>query len=117
MRIAQEEIFGPVASAMPFDTVDEVVERSNRTEFGLGGGVWTRDVGKAHRLAQEIRTGVVWVNTYNRLDPATPFGGCKSSGWGNELSLHSLAAMCGALGGLRPRGHGDARFRMVLTMG
>ena len=90
MRIAREEIFGPVASVMAFDTIDEVVQRSNGTEFGLGAGVWTRDVGKAHRLAREIRAGAVWVNTYNEFDPAVPFGGYKSSGWGNELGVHSL---------------------------
>ncbi len=75
---------------MPFDTIDEVVARANRTEFGLGGGVWTRDVGKAHRLASEMQTGVVWVNTYSQFDPAMPFGGYKMSGWGNELSGHAL---------------------------
>ena len=90
MRIANEEIFGPVASVMPFDEVDEVARRSNLTQFGLGGGVWTRDVGKAHRLAQTMRTGVVWVNTYGNFDPAMPFGGSKMSGWGNELGGHSL---------------------------
>ena len=90
MRIANEEIFGPVACVMAFDTIDEVAERSNRTEFGLAGGVWTRDLAKAHRLASEIRTGVVWVNTYNNFDPGMPFGGYKSSGWGNESSIHSL---------------------------
>ena len=90
MRIAREEIFGPVASVMPFDDIDEVTSRANRTDFGLGGGVWTRDIGKAHRLAQTIKTGMVWVNTYQEMDPAMPFGGAKMSGWGSELSVHSL---------------------------
>jgi aldehyde dehydrogenase (NAD+) len=90
MRIAREEIFGPVASVMPFDDIDEVTRRANRTDFGLGGGVWTRDIGKAHRLAQAIKTGMVWVNTYQEMDPAMPFGGAKMSGWGSELSVHSL---------------------------
>ena len=90
MRIAREEIFGPVASVMPFDTIDEVVRRANDTPFGLGGGVWTRDLGKAHYLARSIRTGVVWINTYNQQDAAMPFGGYKMSGWGRELSIHSL---------------------------
>jgi aldehyde dehydrogenase (NAD+) len=90
MRIAQEEIFGPVASVLPFDDIDEVAVRANGTQFGLGGGVWTRDVGKAHRLAAAINTGVVWVNSYGAFDPAMPFGGSKMSGWGKELSRHSI---------------------------
>ena len=90
MRIAQEEIFGPVASILPFNDIDEVGPRANSTQFGLGGGVWTRDVGKAHRLAAEINTGVVWVNSYGNFDPAMPFGGSKMSGWGKELSRHSI---------------------------
>jgi len=90
MRIAQEEIFGPVASVMPFDDVDEVTRRANLTEFGLGAGVWTRDVGKAHRVAHRINTGVVWVNTYGINAAPMPFGGAKMSGWGNEGSEHGL---------------------------
>lgn len=64
MRIAQEEIFGPVISAIPFTDIDEVIERANRTSFGLGSGVWTQDVSKAHRLARSLRAGSVWVNCY-----------------------------------------------------
>jgi len=90
MRITQEEIFGPVACVMPFDTIDEVIERANRTPFGLGAGVWTRDVGKVHRMARSIRAGTVWANTYGVVDPALPFGGMKMSGWGNDLGMHSL---------------------------
>jgi aldehyde dehydrogenase (NAD+) len=90
MRIAQEEIFGPVASVMPFDDVDEVIRRANSTKFGLAAGVWTCDVGKAHRLAQAIDTGVVWVNTYAVNAASMPFGGSKMSGWGNEGSEHGL---------------------------
>jgi aldehyde dehydrogenase (NAD+) len=84
MRIAQEEIFGPVISAIPFTDIDDVVRRGNATMFGLGSGVWTRDVGKAHRLAKAIRAGSVWVNCYQAMDPAMPFGGYKMSGYGRE---------------------------------
>jgi aldehyde dehydrogenase (NAD+) len=90
MRVAREEIFGPVACVMPFDSTDEVARRANLTEFGLGGGIWTRDVGKAHRMAAAIRTGAIWVNTYLQFDAAVPFGGYKMSGWGNELGEHAL---------------------------
>jgi len=84
MRIAQEEIFGPVISAIPFTDIDEVIARGNSTNFGLGSGVWTRDVGKAHRLAKAIRAGSVWINCYQAMDPAVPFGGYKMSGYGRE---------------------------------
>jgi aldehyde dehydrogenase (NAD+) len=90
MRIAQEEIFGPVISAIPFTDIDEVVKRANATTFGLGSGVWTRDVSKAHRLAHGIRAGSVWVNCYQAMDPAVPFGGYKMSGYGRESGLQHL---------------------------
>jgi aldehyde dehydrogenase (NAD+) len=90
MRIAQEEIFGPVISAIPFEDIDEVIGRANATPFGLGSGVWTRDVSKAHRLAKAIRAGSVWVNCYQAMDPAMPFGGYKMSGYGRESGLQHL---------------------------
>lgn len=84
MKIAREEIFGPVVSAIPFDTIDEAVTMANDTPFGLGSGVWTRDIGKAHGVAARIRAGSVWVNNYQAMDPAVPFGGYKMSGYGLE---------------------------------
>jgi aldehyde dehydrogenase (NAD+) len=90
MRIAKEEIFGPVISAIPFDDIDEVIRRANSTMFGLASGVWTRDVSKAHRLSKAIRAGTVWVNCYQAMDPAVPFGGYKMSGYGRESGLQHL---------------------------
>ena len=90
MRIAREEIFGPVISAMPFDTLDEVVRRANDTPYGLAAGVFTRDVATAHRLSRRLRAGSVWVNTYHAIDPAVPFGGYKMSGYGREGGAEHL---------------------------
>lgn len=90
MRIAREEIFGPVISALPFDTLDEAVERANNTPYGLAAGVFTRNVAKAHQLSRKIRAGSVWVNTYHAIDPAVPFGGYKMSGYGREGGAEHL---------------------------
>jgi aldehyde dehydrogenase (NAD+) len=90
MRIAQEEIFGPVLSVMKFKDEEEAIAISNGTIYGLVSAVWTRDVQRAHRLARQIKAGVVWINTYNGFDSAAPFGGYKQSGFGREMGMHAL---------------------------
>jgi aldehyde dehydrogenase (NAD+) len=91
MRIAKEEIFGPVLSVLKFSDLDEIARRANNTSFGLAAAVWTRDIGKAHTLASKIRAGTVWVNCYDVFDAAAPFGGFKESGLGRELGEAGLA--------------------------
>jgi acyl-CoA reductase-like NAD-dependent aldehyde dehydrogenase len=90
MTIAREEIFGPVVSVMSFDTVEEAVALANDTEFGLAAGVWTQNLSTATRVSRAIRAGTVWVNTYGLFDPAAPFGGYKSSGYGRDLGRAAL---------------------------
>ena len=90
MRIAQEEIFGPVVSVLPFKDEQDAVFQGNNTFYGLAAGVWTKDVSKAHRVARALRAGTVWVNCYNVFDVVAPFGGYKQSGYGREMSKHSL---------------------------
>lgn len=90
MKIAKEEIFGPVMNVLKFKTIDEVIERGNRTFFGLAAAVWTRDISKAHRLANALRAGTVWINCYDVFDAAAPFGGFKMSGIGRELGEYAL---------------------------
>ncbi len=90
MKIAREEIFGPVMSIIPFKSIDEVVERANHTTYGLAAAVWTRDIKKAHAIANSVRAGTVWVNCYNVLDTRAPFGGFKQSGIGRELGEYGL---------------------------
>ena len=84
MRVAQEEIFGPVVCVMPFDTEEEAVRLANGTEFGLAGAIWTNNVRRAHRVAHQLEIGVVWINDHHRIDPASPWGGFKMSGIGRE---------------------------------
>jgi len=90
MKIAEEEIFGPVMSVIPFKSLDEVVARANRTTYGLAAAVWTRDIKKALAIANNVRAGTVWVNCYNVLDTRAPFGGFKQSGIGRELGEYGL---------------------------
>lgn len=90
MRIAREEIFGPVVSAMPFDDIDQALAIANDTPFGLGAGVWTRDIKKAHRVSAALRSGTVWINCYLQMDPSIPFGGYRMSGYGREFGTRHI---------------------------
>jgi betaine-aldehyde dehydrogenase len=90
MRVAQEEIFGPVVSVITFKDEDDLIRQANETVYGLSAGIWTRDIVRAHRFAKEIKAGVVWINTFNMFSPASPFGGYKQSGYGREMGKHAL---------------------------
>jgi aldehyde dehydrogenase (NAD+) len=90
MCIAQEEIFGPVLATLTFDDVDQVAELANQVTYGLAAAVWTRDIKKAHQLTRRLNAGTVWINTYNLMDAALPFGGYKQSGFGRELGAQAL---------------------------
>lgn len=91
MTIAKEEIFGPVMSIIKFNSLDEVIDRANRTTYGLAAAVWTKDIGKAHAIANNVRAGTVWVNCYDVFDPAAPWGGFKQSGIGREMGEYGLS--------------------------
>ena len=90
MKIAQEEIFGPVLATIPFDDVEQVAELANQNIYGLAAAIWTNDVRKAHNLARRLKAGTIWINAYNFYDPALPFGGYKQSGFGRELGMHAI---------------------------
>ncbi|WP_408008557.1 aldehyde dehydrogenase family protein [Pseudalkalibacillus sp. A8] len=90
MTIAKEEIFGPVVVVMAYDTVDEVIERANNSVYGLGAGVWTENVKTAHNVANKLKSGSVWINCYDALNPASPFGGYKQSGFGRDMGSYAL---------------------------
>ncbi|MFY9891572.1 MAG: aldehyde dehydrogenase family protein [Streptosporangiaceae bacterium] len=90
MKVVREEIFGPVVVAAPFSSLDEIAAVANDSEYGLGAGIWTRDISKAHALAKKLRAGTVWINCYNVFDASLPFGGYKQSGWGREMGAEVL---------------------------
>ena len=90
MKIAQEEIFGPVLATLSFDDVDQVIAQANQNPYGLAAAVWTRDVKKAHSVSRQLKAGTVWINTYGLMDASLPFGGYKASGFGRELGAHAI---------------------------
>ena len=103
MKVVREEIFGPVVTASPFSDIDQIVAEANNSEYGLAAGVWTKDISKAHRVANKLRAGTIWINCYNVFDAALPFGGYKQSGWGREMGHEVLEmytevkAICAAI--------------------
>jgi betaine-aldehyde dehydrogenase len=89
-RIAQEEVFGPFVTVLTFETDDEALAIANGTEYGLGSGLWTRDLQRAHRFARELKAGMVWINSYKRVNPGSPFGGVGASGYGREMGFDAM---------------------------
>src|SRR6202012_5016913 len=95
MKVVREEIFGPVVVAAPFQSLDDIAAAANDSDYGLGAGIWTQDISKAHALAKKLRAGTVWINCYNVFDASLPFGGYKQSGWGREMGHEVLEAYTG----------------------
>jgi acyl-CoA reductase-like NAD-dependent aldehyde dehydrogenase len=90
MRVAQEEIFGPVTSVITFEDEEDLIRQANATIYGLSAGIWTKDITRAHRFARAIKAGTIWINTFNMMNAASPFGGYKQSGYGREMGRHAL---------------------------
>jgi phenylacetaldehyde dehydrogenase len=95
MKIVREEIFGPVVVAAPFQLLDDIAAAANDSDYGLGAGIWTQDIAKAHALAKKLRAGTVWINCNNVFDASLPFGGYQQSGWGRETGHAVLEAYTG----------------------
>ncbi len=91
MKVVREEIFGPVVTVMPFTDAEEILPRANNSDYGLAAAVWTNDISKAHRVAESLHAGTVWINCYNIFDASLPFGGYKQSGWGREMGHDALS--------------------------
>jgi acyl-CoA reductase-like NAD-dependent aldehyde dehydrogenase len=89
-RIAQEEVFGPFVTVLTFANDEEALAIANATEYGLGSGLWTKDLARAHRFARDIHAGMVWVNSYKRVNPGSPFGGVGRSGYGREMGFEAM---------------------------
>lgn len=85
-----EEVFGPFVSVSTFRDEAEVIRTANATAYGLGGGLWTADIARAHRIAQHMQAGMVWINCYKRVNPGSPFGGVKASGYGREMGFEAM---------------------------
>jgi aldehyde dehydrogenase (NAD+) len=89
-RVCQEEVFGPFVTVTTFETDDEALQIANGTDYGLGAGLWTRDLSRAHRVGRELRAGMVWINSYKRVNPGSPFGGVGQSGYGREMGFEAM---------------------------